>query len=211
VLVVAAIACGDGAGACPSVSAETLDACATACESGDAEVCARIGVAHERGALGRGPDLDAARGYFERACGEASDEDRGWLCVLGPSDAVDADREASARALEELCEEGSLLACHELARVVVVTPSIPIDLPRTVEAPTTTITIGVLPDGSLLIDGAPTTLDAIRATTPPVDTRAVIAADRSAPHGRVVEVIDALRAAGVTRYAINVAPEGPAP
>lgn len=208
VLALGGVGCGGAAAAaCPTVSAETLGACDAACDGGDAEACARLGVAYERGGVGStGPDLAAAQRDFGRACEHADDEQR-WLCVLGPS--IAGDREESAAALARLCESGSVLACHELARTTVVVASIPMDLPGAAieeATPVAPMTITIQEDGSLMLDGAPTTLDALRTMTPGAGARAVIAADGRTTHGRVVEVIDALRAAGVTRYAISVAP-----
>ena len=204
VLALLSIACS--ANECPAVSERSFDACVEACEAGEAEACARLGVAYEGGALGGSfQDLVAARRYFAKACEHAGDQR--WLCVLGPSIA-DVDGDEGRAALEHLCEDGELLACHELARTFLVARSIPLDLPGTApEEPTAELTIAVLADGSLLLDAQPITLEALRTMSHPPDARAVIAADRRTPHGRVVEVIDALRAAGVTRYAINVAPQ----
>jgi biopolymer transport protein ExbD len=72
-------------------------------------------------------------------------------------------------------------------------------------------------DGTLYCDGARSTLAAIRESARAgvaagTLTRAILAADRSVPHGKVVELLDALKAAGVTKIAFLVgAPEPTAP
>jgi biopolymer transport protein ExbD len=59
------------------------------------------------------------------------------------------------------------------------------------------------------LDGREVTEPALRAAVASArrggrETRAVIAADRAAPHARVLELIDLLRAAGVGRFAVNI-------
>lgn len=47
----------------------------------------------------------------------------------------------------------------------------------------------------------------LTSTPPPADQSAVISADESVPHGTVIRLMDTLRQAGISRFALNV--EGP--
>lgn len=71
-----------------------------------------------------------------------------------------------------------------------------------------TITLSIAQSGEVRVEGAVLTdamlrerLIAVARATP--EARAVIAASRRALHGRVVEVIDLVRGAGLTRFAIQ--------
>lgn len=98
----------------------------------------------------------------------------------------------------------------------IVSKSIPMDLPDAQsgesEAPPRQLTISVDREGQLYLDAEPTTWEALaeqarRFARAESEPRAVIAADRSVSHGQFIRVIDLLRTAGITRYAINVNPE----
>src|SRR5690606_18418993 len=98
----------------------------------------------------------------------------------------------------------------------IVSKSIPMDLPDAQsgesEAPPRQLPSAVDPDGPLDLDAGPTAWEALAAQARRVARaesapRAVTAADRSASHGQFTRVIDLLRTAGITRYAINVNPE----
>ncbi|MDP3276214.1 MAG: biopolymer transporter ExbD [Deltaproteobacteria bacterium] len=72
------------------------------------------------------------------------------------------------------------------------------------------VLVTIARDGALQFDGAQVSLPELQAraamigqTTP--DTHVRIAADSAVPHARVVEVMDALRTAGLSRIAILVA------
>ena len=63
-------------------------------------------------------------------------------------------------------------------------------------------------EGRLFLDAQPVAEGALRAQLQTRwganhELRAVISADRAVPHGRVTEVIDLVRQAGVTRFAIQ--------
>ncbi len=98
------------------------------------------------------------------------------------------------------------------AKYIVSQPSIPVDLPRAAtgqqQVINNTAQIAVDRAGNIFVDTRPTneqqlrtTMEQRRAQNPEV--RAVIAADRAVPHGRVVQVIDIIRSAGVSRFAIQ--------
>lgn len=192
-------ACGP---ACPGEPRD-LAACEAACERGDALGCAWAGELTRVQAIAAGADGEAdAREWFERACERATPAER-HLCLLSVPLSGPPSRAQIAR-VRTLCDEGLLLACHELMQMTVVAVSMPIELPPSepAEEPPA-VTIAVTRAGELFLDGAPTTLDALGTLQA---GRAVIAADREVEYARVVEVIDALRRAGVTRYAIQVEP-----
>lgn len=96
----------------------------------------------------------------------------------------------------------------------IVARTIPMDLPRAQTGQSTprTLAISVSKDGQTYVDAEPVTeedlLRRIRAARKAdAQARAVIAADGSVVHRRVVRVIDLLRLEGIERFAINVQPE----
>lgn len=106
-----------------------------------------------------------------------------------------------------------------LVILLVVAPmlkeELPIELPIAKHADdqtgTATPTLGIAADGALTFDGAPLAsedlaarLTAIYASR--VEKTVLLAADRNLGYGRVVEVMDACRAAGIERIGIVTAP-----
>ncbi|MFK7986938.1 MAG: ExbD/TolR family protein [Sandaracinaceae bacterium] len=102
----------------------------------------------------------------------------------------------------------------------IVSKSIPMELPSgSTGEPTTeprTLTVSLDEEGTLYIDAEPTTWEALpgiasrfAASFDDVEEqpRAVIAADRRVSHGDFIRIVDILREARITRYAINVNPE----
>jgi biopolymer transport protein ExbD len=66
--------------------------------------------------------------------------------------------------------------------------------------------------GQLSLNGSPANEAALktfvrRHRQPAREIEAILAADRDVPHGKVVRILDLLRAAGVTKMAINVLTE----
>ncbi|HEY0463487.1 MAG TPA: biopolymer transporter ExbD [Polyangiaceae bacterium] len=95
---------------------------------------------------------------------------------------------------------------------------IPVDLPKaaTGESTGSVLRVSVRQDGAIFLDGRPVAdhefrASAQRAYAADHDLRAVIAADGSAAHRRVVHVIDLLRQERVTRFALNVDPDAISP
>lgn len=97
----------------------------------------------------------------------------------------------------------------------IVSKSIPMDLPDARsgdESPPRQLTVSIDREGQLYLDAEAITWEALeqrarqfaRAESEP---RAVIAADRTISHGDFIRVVDVLRTAGITRYAINVNPQ----
>lgn len=98
-----------------------------------------------------------------------------------------------------------------------VSRALPMQLPKAASGESgksTPWAISVDRAGSLYLDGKAISKPALRARvrsqsaqSKQNDTSALIAADGGAEHRAVVGVIDLLRSEGVTRFAINVAPE----
>jgi biopolymer transport protein ExbD len=94
-----------------------------------------------------------------------------------------------------------------------VSRSLPMQLPKAASgeaSKNTALTISVDRAGALYLDGKPVSKPELRSRVrhrAGSDTSALIAADGAAEHRAVVGVIDLLRGEGVTRFAINVAPE----
>ncbi|HMA94001.1 MAG TPA: biopolymer transporter ExbD [Polyangiaceae bacterium] len=96
----------------------------------------------------------------------------------------------------------------------IVSKTIPVDLPKGMTGETTTLTLAITVDkeGKTYLDAESVSEDALRqrvrqAHARDPETRAVIAADGSTAHRKVIFVIDLLRQEGVSRFAINVQPE----
>jgi biopolymer transport protein TolR len=105
-----------------------------------------------------------------------------------------------------------LLIIFMVTATYVVKDAIQVDLPRAAsggESVGPTLAFAVDRDGKLYVDGAPATPESAReavraALARSAEARAVISADRSVSHGRVVEVIDLVKREGLTRFAIDV-------
>lgn len=98
------------------------------------------------------------------------------------------------------------------AKIIVAQPTIPVDLPRAATSQqqviNNTVQISVNRTGGIFVDARPTTEQQlhdvmVQRHAANAEVRAVIAADRMVPHGRVVQVIDIIRSAGVSRFAIQ--------
>jgi biopolymer transport protein ExbD len=108
-----------------------------------------------------------------------------------------------------------LLIIFMVTATYIVRASIEVDLPRAAhggEATGTVLSIVVAKDGQLFLDGVRRSEDELVARTREAvardgDARVVIAADRAALHGAVVRVIDLVKGAGATRFAIHVEKE----
>jgi len=77
------------------------------------------------------------------------------------------------------------------------------------EVSTTTLGLVVASDGSLFLNGERVTLDELEAKTKALakenpELQAVVDGDKSVSYGRVMEVIDTLRSAGVKNFAAAV-------
>jgi biopolymer transport protein ExbD len=105
-----------------------------------------------------------------------------------------------------------LLIIFMVTASYIVKESIEVDLPRAAhggEATGSTLAVVLTRDGSIYLDGVRRTEEELSARTREAvakdrDTRAIISADQAALHGAVVRVIDLVKGAGVSRFAINI-------
>jgi biopolymer transport protein ExbD len=70
------------------------------------------------------------------------------------------------------------------------------------------IVVEVTAEGAVKVSGEALTLQALAARVKGID-RAVIAADKRVPYGKVTEVIDTLRLSGVARFGLEIRPGAP--
>ena len=111
-----------------------------------------------------------------------------------------------------------LLIIFIVTAKIVVTPAVPLDLPKASSGQEIQVIFSVLlpEDGSLLVNGTPiANRDVLieraqAALAEDGQLRAVIQADGAVPHRHVISVLDSLKVAGVTRIAFGALPE-PAP
>ncbi len=108
-----------------------------------------------------------------------------------------------------------LLIIFMVTATYIVRAAIDVDLPRAAhggEATGTILAVVLTRDGQVYLDGVRRSEDELveqtrAAVARDKDARAIISADRGALHGAVVRVIDLVRGAGVTRFAIHVEKE----
>ena len=102
-----------------------------------------------------------------------------------------------------------MLTAHLIAR-----QAIEIELPHASQStapPPTTLAIALKADGEIFLNEKPTTAAALReaikaAVARDPKTQAIIAGDKRVSHGRVVWVLDTVKALGVTQFAIQIDP-----
>ena len=102
---------------------------------------------------------------------------------------------------------------------VMVTPALPLDLPKAQKSEQVQVVFAVLMPaaGPTLVDGQPIAsdaqlLDLARAAhSRDADLRAVIQADGAVPHRQVMHTLDLLRRAGVARVAFGALPDESGP
>ena len=108
-----------------------------------------------------------------------------------------------------------LLIIFMVTATYIVRASIKVELPRTAqggEAAGAILTVVLTRDGVVYLDGVRRSEDELVALTKQAvardgEVRALISADKGALHGSVVHLIDLVRGAGVTRFAIHVEKE----
>jgi biopolymer transport protein ExbD len=107
-----------------------------------------------------------------------------------------------------------LLIIFMLTAHLIAKQAIEVDLPRASQSttlPPTTITVTLTRDGALYLNSKPTTPDALRsaikdAVAQDPKTQAIIVGDKAVSHGRVVWVLDTVKALGITSFAIQIDP-----
>lgn len=105
-----------------------------------------------------------------------------------------------------------LLVIFILTSAAIVRASLKVDLPRAAAGGAkvaSTLNLVLDRGGALALDGRPTTPAAARtglqaAVARNPSAQAVIAADRTVPYGKVMEVIDLVKGAGVSGFALDV-------
>lgn len=94
----------------------------------------------------------------------------------------------------------------------IVQSSIMINLPKAATGEDTTpsqMTVSIAADGKTLLNGKETTdedLSSFAKTSMAAkpDTQAIISADKDVSHGRVIAIIDLIKSAGITKFAITI-------
>lgn len=95
---------------------------------------------------------------------------------------------------------------------LIMKPSININLPRSGVGDATAaskLNILIAADGQLSLDGKPADDQQIRIVAEQElkknpDIQAIISADKDVPHGRVISVLDIVKAVGVKKFAISI-------
>lgn len=95
---------------------------------------------------------------------------------------------------------------------IIMKPSINVNLPKAASGEQTNptqLSITITAEGQIVINGTIVTegdvgnmAKELVASKP--DIQALISADKDVPHGKVIGVIDAVKSAGVTRFAISI-------
>ena len=107
-----------------------------------------------------------------------------------------------------------LLIIFIVTAKIIVTPAVPLDLPHATQSEELQVVFSVIVpvSGPTLVNGEPAaTDDAVRslareAFSKDPATRAVINADGAVPHRRVIELLDALKSAGIAHVAFGALP-----
>jgi biopolymer transport protein ExbD len=108
-----------------------------------------------------------------------------------------------------------LLIIFMVTAKLLVTPAVPMDLPRATqsEAVQTVFSVNIPLRGPTIVNGKPIDSDealmaaarlAVRADN---DTRAVVQADGDVSHRRVIHALDVLKRAGIAKVAFGALPE----
>jgi biopolymer transport protein ExbD len=108
-----------------------------------------------------------------------------------------------------------LLIIFMVTATYIVRASIEVDLPRAAhggEVTGTVLSVILTKDGQVYLDGVRRSEDELVLRTKEAvardgDARVVISADRDSLHGAVVHVIDLVKGAGATKFAIHVEKE----
>jgi biopolymer transport protein ExbD len=107
-----------------------------------------------------------------------------------------------------------LLIIFMLTAHLIAKQAIEVELPRASQstaAQPTTLTVTLARDGALYLNAAPATPEELRAAVRAAvagdpKTQAIIVGDRAVSHGRVVWVLDTIKALGVSSFAIQIDP-----
>jgi len=105
-----------------------------------------------------------------------------------------------------------LLIIFMVTATYIVTPSINVELPRasnSEESNPSTVAIVITKDDRLFLNGEEVSMETLvqrikRTLELNPDVQAIISADRYVYHGRVVNIIDTVKGAGITKFAISI-------
>ena len=105
-----------------------------------------------------------------------------------------------------------LLIIFMVTAAYIVRQAIEVDLPRAAhaaEATGSTLAVVLTRDGAIYVDGVRQSEAGLQARAREAaahdrDARAIISADRASLHGAVIHVIDLVKGAGVSRFAIHI-------
>lgn len=95
---------------------------------------------------------------------------------------------------------------------IIMNPSVQINLPKSASGDETVpsqINISIDQNGGLFLNGKPSTVEELgtvakEQSSAKPDIQAIVSADTNVPHGKVIEIIDAVKSNGVTRFAISI-------
>jgi biopolymer transport protein ExbD len=95
---------------------------------------------------------------------------------------------------------------------VLLKPSINVNLPKAGSGDNTSpseLTVTITADGAVSLNGKPSDESAISTYSKDLagknpEVQAIISADKDVTHGRVVTIIDAIKSAGVKKFAITI-------
>lgn len=95
---------------------------------------------------------------------------------------------------------------------IIMKPSINIQLPKAAsgdESTPTQLNVAISAQGVIQLNGTPTDESSLNQQARDIlsknpEAQAVIAADKDVPHGTVIGVIDAIKSAGITKFAISI-------
>ena len=107
-----------------------------------------------------------------------------------------------------------LLIIFMLTAHLLTAQAIAVELPRATQStalPPTTLAITLKASGELFLNDQPVTPQALRdaikaSVAKDPKTQAIIAGDKRVSHGRVVWVLDTVKALGITQFAIQIDP-----
>jgi biopolymer transport protein ExbD len=105
-----------------------------------------------------------------------------------------------------------LLIIFMVTSSYIVKAAIEVDLPTAAtgsDAAPSTIGLVVLADGKVQLNGAEVTLEQLPAlvkaeVAKDAKVQAMIAGDRTADYGKIIDVVDVVKAAGVKAFALNI-------
>jgi biopolymer transport protein ExbD len=107
-----------------------------------------------------------------------------------------------------------LLIIFIVTAKIIVTPAVPLDLPRASQSEELQVIFSVIvpANGPTLVNGEPASEDGVlvqmakKAVGQDPDVRAVINADGAVPHRRIIHTLDLIKTAGIAKVAFGALP-----